>query len=375
VSVLTLIVPNAIQDTATICLQTVNLRIFSSPRPSYFRDRVTKTDDTGDRHHDLIWGLVLSAIALILALGASLALGTTKISLVEIGRAFVAFNGSTEHWIARSVRLPRSLMAASVGAALAVAGALMQGITRNPLASPTLLGVNAGAAFVIVAVLFNIGTLPIGVEASLAMLGAALAAIAVYTLASFGRGGLTPLNLTLAGAALTAFFSALTTASLLLNQRAFDEIRFWLTGSIAGRDAKILVQVSPFLALGLVLALLLGRQITTLSLGESVAQGLGQQTAWVKALAVLSVVLLAGGSVAIAGPIGFVGLMTPHVAIAWAGRDYRWILPYTALWGAILLVIADIIARLVFFPEELPVGLVMPIFGAPFFLYLLNRQS
>ncbi len=325
------------------------------------------------RNRRLFWGLGVAWIVLFLAFGASLAVGVTDISLREIWQALVAFDGSTEHWIARSIRLPRSLIAVFVGASLAVSGAIMQGLTRNPIASPTLLGINAGAALALVVGLFAWGDIPLGVEAALALFGAGLGAIAVYGLGSLGRGGLTPLNLVLAGAAITAFFSALTTASLLLNQRAFDEIRFWLTGSISGRNAELFLQVLPFFGVGLLLALALGRQITTLSLGDAIAQGLGQQTAWVKGLGLLAVVLLAGGSVAIAGPLGFVGLMTPHLARTWAGTDYRWILPYSALFGAILVLGADILARLLFYPQEFPVGLILPIFGAPFFIYLLFR--
>jgi len=325
------------------------------------------------RNRRLIGGLGVAWIVLFLAFGASLAVGVTDISLREIWQALVAFDGSTEHWIARSIRLPRSLIAVFVGASLAVSGAIMQGLTRNPIASPTLLGINAGAALALVVGLFAWGDIPLGVEAALALFGAGLGAIAVYGLGSLGRGGLTPLNLVLAGAAITAFFSALTTASLLLNQRAFDEIRFWLTGSISGRNAELFLQVLPFFGVGLLLALALGRQITTLSLGDAIAQGLGQQTAWVKGLGLLAVVLLAGGSVAIAGPLGFVGLMTPHLARTWAGTDYRWILPYSALFGAILVLGADILARLLFYPQEFPVGLILPIFGAPFFIYLLFR--
>lgn len=327
------------------------------------------------RNHRLLWGLGVVCVVLFLMFGMSLAVGVTNIPLQEIWGALGAFNGSTEHWIVRSIRLPRSLIGVFVGASLAVSGGIMQGLTRNPIASPTLLGVNAGAALALVVGLFTWGDIPLSLEAVLALIGAALGAIAVYGLASLGRGGLTPLNLVLAGAAMTAFFSALTTTSLLLNQRAFDEIRFWLIGSISGRNAELFLRVLPLFGVGLLLALALGRQITTLSLGEAIAQGLGQQTAWVKGLGLLAVVLLAGGSVAIAGPLGFVGLITPHLARTWVGTDYRWILPYSAVFGAILVLGADILARLLLYPQELPVGLILPIFGAPFFLYLLLRDN
>lgn len=317
----------------------------------------------------------MAVIVLILSFSVCLTVGTTNISLEAIWQALVAFDGSTEHWIVRSIRLPVAMMAVLVGGGLAVAGAIMQGITGNSIASPSLLGINAGAAFALVTGIAIAGDIPSSIETALALIGAAMGAIAVYTLASLSAGGLTSLNLVLAGAALTAFFSALTTASLLLNRRAFDEIRFWLIGSISGRNGEALFSVLPVFAVGFLLAFVLGRQITTLSLGENIAQGLGQQTAWVKAWAAIAVVLLAGSSVAIAGPIGFVGLIVPHFARAWVGTDYRWILPYSALFGAILLLGAEILAVSLFTSEAFPVGLILPIFGAPFFWYLLSKNS
>jgi iron complex transport system permease protein len=205
-----------------------------------------------------------------------------------------------------------------------------------------------------------------------AFAGAALTASAVYALGSLGRGGPTPLKITVAGAALTALLSALTTAMLLLSQRTLEEVRFWLAGSLAGRDLALLMQAAPYLLAGLALALALGRRITTLSLGDDVARGLGQRTGWVKALAALATVLLAGGAVAVAGPIGFIGLVIPHLVRMLVGVDYRWILPYAALAGAIFLVFADLAARLLLRPIELPVGIMTALIGGPFFVYLVR---
>lgn len=181
---------------------------------------------------------------------------------------------------------------------------------------------------------------------------------------------MTPMKITVAGAALAALLSSLTTAMLILNQRTLDEIRFWLAGSVAGRDLELLLQVLPYIGVGLLLAFCLGRQITTLNLGDDVATGLGQRTAWIKAIAAVAVVLLAGSAVAVAGPIGFVGLVVPHLVRFFVGVDYRWILPYSAILGAILLVGADVAARLVIRPQELPVGVMTALLGAPFFIYL-----
>ncbi|PSP14638.1 MAG: iron ABC transporter permease [Cyanobacteria bacterium SW_11_48_12] len=315
----------------------------------------------------------MGLLILLLCFFASLAVGAADISLGSIYTAFTAFDGSTEHLIIRTVRLPRSLIATFVGAALAVAGAIMQGITHT-LASPSILGVNAGAAFAVVVATFIFGSSSLSVYAWFAFLGAGITAVMVYFLGSLGRGGLTSLNLTIAGAALTAFISSITRGILIISQRTFEEIRFWIAGSIAGRELDLFMQVLPYLGVGLLLAFALGRQITTLSLGEDVAKGLGQQTAWVKIAAAVSVVLLAGGSVAIAGPIGFIGLIIPHMSRFLVGVDYRWILPYAPMLGAILLLVADICARIVIQPQELPVGLVMPLIGAPFFIYLIRSK-
>jgi iron complex transport system permease protein len=314
--------------------------------------------------------LLLSLLVLLISLLVSVTFGAVEIPLSTIYAALTAFDGSTDHLIIRTVRLPRSLIAILVGAAIAVAGTLMQGITRNPLADPGILGINAGAAMAVVMTTFIFGTSSASVYAWCAFLGASVAAVIVYLLGSLGRGGMTPLNITIAGAALTAFLSSITTGILILSQRTLDEIRFWLAGSVAGSDLKLFLQVLPYIAIGLAIAFALSRPITTLSLGEDVARGLGQRTAWVKVTAAISVVLLAGSSVAAAGPIGFIGLVVPHIVRFFVGFDYRWILPYSAVFGAILLLVADIGARLLIKPQELPVGVMTALLGTPFFIYL-----
>ncbi|MEM6611782.1 MAG: iron ABC transporter permease [Cyanobacteria bacterium P01_C01_bin.72] len=320
----------------------------------------------------LVTGLILGISILGLSLIGSIIWGAADISLGDIYQSFTAFDGSTNHLIIRTVRLPRSLVAILVGASLAVAGAIMQGLTRNPLASPGILGVNAGAAFAVVVGTFITGSSSLTVYAWYAFAGAAISASAVYFLGSLGRGGLTPFNLTIAGAALTAFISSITSGILILSQRTLEEIRFWLAGSVAGRDFSLVLQILPYICIGLILAIALSRQITILSLGEDTAKSLGQSTALIKILAAISIILLAGASVAIAGPIGFVGLIVPHTVRLIVGVDYRWILPYSAILGAIITLIADLCGRLIIQPSELPVGLVMPLIGAPFFIYLIR---
>ncbi len=319
-------------------------------------------------------GLILGTIALMLCLIYSVTLGAREIPLRIILESFTTFNHSFDHLVIQTVRLPRSLMAMAVGAALAVSGALMQGLTRNPLAETGILGIEAGGALAVVITLFIVGSSSLTVYAAVAFLGAAIAAVMVYGLGTLGRGGATPLNLTVAGAAMTAFIASITTAILIVSQRTLEEIRFWLAGSLAGRDFDLFLRVLPFMAIGLLLGLLLGKQITTLSLGEDIAKSLGQQTVWIKVLTAMSVVLLAGSSVAIAGPIGFIGLVVPHMVRFFIKTDYRWILPYSALLGAMLLLVSDIAARVVLKPQELPVGVMTALVGAPVFVYLVKSK-
>ena len=322
----------------------------------------------------LITGLVLCLLMLLGCLMASILLGASEIHPSTVFSALTAFNGSTDHLIIRTVRLPRSLIALMVGAALAVAGAITQGLTRNPLAAPDILGINSGAALAMVTVLFLFGSVTSAVYTGAAFLGAGVAAVAVYLLGSLGRSGMTPLKLVVAGSALTYLLSSLTTGILILNQEALDEIRFWLAGSVAGRDIQLFWQVLPWIGMGLLLAFALGKPLTTLALGEDVAKGLGLKTGWIKAIATIVVVLLAGSAVAIAGPIWFIGLVVPHLARFLIGVDYRWLLPYSACLGAILLLLADIGARIVIKPQELPVGIMTSLLGAPFFIYLARSR-
>lgn len=319
-------------------------------------------------------GLVLLIVILLICLVYSVTLGAAKIPVEKILESFITFDGSYEHLVIQTVRLPRSLIAILVGSALAVSGALMQGLTRNPLADPGILGIQSGAAVAVVATIFVFGSTSVNDYTIAAFLGAGTTAILVYFLGSLGRGGATPLNLTVAGAALTAFISSVTTAILIVSQRTLEEIRFWLAGSLAGRDVNIFFQALPFVVVGLGIAFALGRQMTTMSLGEDVAKGLGQQTAWIKIITAISVVLLAGSSVAIAGPIGFIGLVVPHIVKFFIKADYRWILPYSAVVGAILLLVADIAARVLLKPQELPVGVMTALIGAPFFVYLAKSK-
>lgn len=319
----------------------------------------------------LLLGLGLVTTLLLLCIVWSIMLGAADISPQTVVDALFSFDDTEfSHLIIQTVRLPRVLAGVIVGGALAVAGALMQGVTRNPLADSGILGINSGAAFVVVLATYLTGGLALSEYAPYAFIGALASAAIVYGLGSMGRGGPTPLKLTLAGVILTSFLGSITTAILIGDQETLDRIRFWTAGSLSGRDMALLTQTAPYMLAGLAVALLIARQITTLSLGEDIARGLGQNTLWIRAIAAVAVVLLSGGAVALAGPIGFVGLVVPHVTRFIVGVDYRWIIPYAALFGGILVTVSDIGARVVIRPQELPVGVVMAIVGVPFFIWL-----
>ncbi|MCA0988854.1 FecCD family ABC transporter permease [Guptibacillus algicola] len=319
-------------------------------------------------------GVAFGIVAVIILMALSVVYGLTSISWETAWQSFTKFNGSNEHIIVRENRVPRALIGATVGASLGVAGALMQAITRNPLASPSILGVNAGASFMIVIAVTFFSVSSLTAFSWLAFLGAAIASVVVYTLGSLGREGLTPMKLTLAGAAIAAMFSSLTQGMLVLNEKALEDVLFWLAGSVEGRSLAILVSVLPYISVGLIGSILISGKINTLVMGEDVAVGLGQRTLLVKMIAALFIVFLAGGSVAIAGPISLVGIVVPHLARYVAGYDYRWVVPYSAILGAILLLSADIAARFVIMPLEAPVGVLTAVIGAPFFIYIARRE-
>ncbi|RAP73424.1 FecCD family ABC transporter permease [Paenibacillus montanisoli] len=318
-------------------------------------------------------GLIICLLLLAAGLICSILFGTADISWRTIVESYTSYNGSQEHLIIQTARMPRALIAAMAGASLAVAGALMQGITRNPLASPSLFGINAGAAFFIVVSSAFFGASSLSTFATLAFAGAACTAFIVYVLGSIGSDGLTPIKVTLAGAAMTAFFSSLSMGVLLTGGQTFDQVLYWFVGSVAGRDMGIFTAAAPYMGIALVGSLLLSRHMNLLVLGEDVATGLGQSTVYVKLAAAVIVVLLAGGSVSIAGPIAFVGIIIPHITRYLVGTDFRWTLPYCALLGGILLLASDIGSRFIAFPKEVPVGIMTAILGVPFFVYIARR--
>ncbi|HWL24340.1 MAG TPA: iron ABC transporter permease [Ureibacillus sp.] len=319
------------------------------------------------------FGLIIGAILLLLFNFLSIILGYTNITIQTAIDAFTNFNSSNEHIIILDVRLPRALIATAVGVSLGVAGALLQALTRNPLASPDILGFNAGASFSIVVALMLFSVTSLQAITWIAFIGAAIAGFLVYFLGSIGRDGMTPIKMTLAGAAIAALFASLTQGLLVMDESALDQVLFWMSGSVQGRKLDILFAVLPYLVIGLIISLIISNKINILNLGDDVAKGLGQRIMIVKLIAGISVILLAGGSVAIAGPIGFIGIVVPHVVKWLVGNDYRWIIPYCAIVGGIFLLIADIGARYILMPEEVPVGIMTALVGTPFFIYIARK--
>lgn len=318
--------------------------------------------------------LLIGIALLLVSMVFSIVFGFTDISWKSAIEAYTNYDpASNEQIIIRTTRTPRALIAAAIGASLAIAGALMQALTRNPLASPSVLGINAGAASFVVFAVTILSISSLSQLMWIAFLGAGIGAVAVYFLGSLGRDGLTPLKIILAGAAMTALFSAFTQGMLVLNERGLDQVLFWLTGSVAGRTLEMLSAVLPYLAFGWITAMILSRQINLFVMGEDVAKGLGQRTVLLKILTGIIIVLLAGSAVAVAGPIGFIGIIIPHIVRYLVGMDYRWIIPYCAVMGGILLVTADIVARFVIMPAEVPVGVMTAIVGTPFFIYIARR--
>lgn len=319
-------------------------------------------------------GLLLALGVLVLIGLLSVAVGAKSIPLGVVWDALINPDGSFDALAVTELRVPRTFLGIGVGAALGLAGALMQALTRNPLADPGILGVNAGAAFAVVLAIFIFGlTTPLG-YVWFAFVGAAGASVVVYLLGSGGRGGATPVRLALAGTAVTFALYAFVQAITLTDLETFNSFRFWEVGSLAGRDSEIIWQVAPFLAAGALLTLSLGHSLNAIALGEETGQALGASITRTRVLGALAVTLLCGAATAAAGPIAFVGLTIPHVARVLTGPDQRWILPYSMVLGPVLLVGADVVGRIVVRPGELEVGIVTALVGAPVFVALVRRK-
>ena len=324
----------------------------------------------------LALGLAAAVLVLVLVSLASLAVGSRSIPLGSVVEALTDGDpDNREHLIVRDLRGPRTLIGLMVGAALGLSGVLLQGLTRNPLADPGILGISAGAALAAAASVLFLGLGSVYGYIWFAFAGAALGGVLVYAVGSMGRDRSSPIKLALAGAAVTAIMTSLTTLILLLDLATLDVLRFWLVGSLAGRGLTVAGQVWPFILAGAATALLLGRLLNALSLGDDAARSLGVRLAGARALVGISAIVLAGAATAAAGPIVFVGLTIPHLVRAITGPDYRWVLPYSAVLAPVLLIGSDIVGRILARPAELQVGIVTAFIGGPFFVALVRRRK
>ncbi|MFD9286892.1 FecCD family ABC transporter permease [Streptomyces sp. NPDC060030] len=322
----------------------------------------------------------LGALVAVLVVGAvaSLAVGARALSPAEVWQGLFAAPDPDRRLteirlIVQTVRVPRTVLAIVAGVALGIGGALIQGYTRNPIADTGLLGVNSGASFAVVTGIAVFGFTSPFQYVWFAFLGAAAAGVVVFGLSSIGRGAGNPLTLALAGQGVTVFLAAMTTAIALSDLKSLNALRFWNAGSVAGVGFDVIGPVSVFIAAGVVLALITLPSLNLLDLGDDVARGLGVNIALSRTVGIVAITLLAGAATAACGPIAFLGLMVAHVARHLTGPDYRWLVPYAGLLGAVVLLVCDIVGRLVVRPGELDPGVVVALLGAPFFAALVRR--
>lgn len=325
------------------------------------------------RPQSIKWG-TFGILMVIISLLVSIGLGAVWINPSVVFDSFISFQKENiEHQLIREVRIPRALTAALIGAALAVAGTIMQGITHNPLADPSIIGITHGSGLAIAISLAFIGSGSYWILLIWSFAGAAFGAILVLLFSMLSKDRISPVTLTLAGAALSTLFSALSTGIALYFQVAQD-LSFWFAGGLSGTKWLHVYILLPTVVVGLFLALWISRSLTILSMGEEVATGLGQSHQKVRWIGLIAVILLSGAAVSIAGAIGFIGLVIPHIVRLLVGPDYRYVLPLSAIAGALLLTLADIGARMINSPFETPVSAVTALVGVPFFLYL-SRQK
>ncbi|MFF3062023.1 FecCD family ABC transporter permease [Streptomyces sp. NPDC057909] len=327
------------------------------------------------RRHRRALATATAVLALLVAVLLSLAVGARTIAPSAVLDALLHGGHSDAAEVIRQLRVPRTLIGLMVGAALALAGTVLQGITRNPIADPGILGISQGASVGVVLAIAYAGIHTLTGYVWFAFAGAAVASVAVYAIASRGRGGATPVKLALGGAAINALLVSVTMAVLTTKASALDEFRFWQVGSIAGREAEVAQQIWPFLLIGTVLVLSVARGLDALALGEDVAKGLGQKVATVRIVGGVGATVLTGVGVAAAGPIAFIGLAVPHIARAIVGSDHRWVLPMAALIGPVMLLVSDVIGRIVFPPSEVPAGVMTALIGVPFLVALVRRKA
>ncbi len=321
-------------------------------------------------------GLLVGGLLVVLTALLGIRFGAHPVSTDTVWNALFHYDATDyDEAVVRSQRVPRTLIALGVGAGLAVAGATMQAITRNPLASPSILGVSSGASFAVVTAVFYLGLSSVQEYVWFAFCGAIVASALVFAIGSIGDARNAPVRLTLAGVAISAMLGSWTSGLLLLSEETFDQVRFWFAGSVVGRDLDTFLFISPFLLGGALVCVFMGHQLNVVSMSEDAARALGMNTTRVRLVCAGLVVLITGSAVSVAGPIAFVGLAVPHIVRAIVGPDYRWVLPYSLLGGAIFLTGADVIGRLVLPNGEIQAGIVTGLIGAPFLIYLARKRN
>ncbi|GGE56498.1 Fe(3+)-citrate import system permease protein YfmD [Pullulanibacillus camelliae] len=318
---------------------------------------------------------LISLLVLLVTFFLSVKIGAFHISISTLFKTLFQYSGSKEQVLVATARIPRAVVTVIIGANLGIAGALMQAITRNPLASPSIFGVNAGAS---VAIVFAIVVLSINNSLLLvfiAFLGGLLAVSIVYGMSASFKGGNIEVKMAFTGIVIQAFLSSITQGLLLFNEDKTESVLFWLAGSVTGMAWKHVWILLPFSLLAMLISVSLGRFISLISLGDEVAQGLGLRVALLRRFVIVLVVILSGVAVSVAGPIGFVGLIVPHMVRYLVGRDYRWVIPISAVFGSALLTLADVCSRFISFPYETPVGVVTALIGTPYFIYLARTKK
>lgn len=319
--------------------------------------------------------IIIGIMLLLISSYASLRFGAFTFSTSDIGSFLTDERFSKEALVFWDIRFPRVILTMLIGAGLAVAGAVMQSITRNPLASPSIFGINAGASFTVVLLTAIIpyasGTLLIGGG----FLGALITAGLIFFMSAIFKGGNMEIKLALVGISIQAIFAAGTQSLLLFHEESAEKLVVWLSGTTAGASWEDVQLLYPFILSALLVTILLAPSLSVLSLGSELARGLGQNILMIRIVATFCVIILAGSSVSIAGPIGFVGLITPHAVRFLAGTNYRVVIPLSAIYGASLLLFADLASRFILYPYETPVGIITAVIGTPFFIYLARKRK
>lgn len=319
-------------------------------------------------------GLGAAVAVLLAAVLLSVAVGSAMLSPDVVWQALTSSDGSASHATVSDARVDRTVLGILVGVSLGVAGALIQALTRNPLADPGILGVNAGAGFAVTLGVAVFGVTRIEQYLPFAFAGAIAGAAVVYLAASGGRGGPSPLRLTLVGVAFTAVLSGISQTLALIDTETFDRMRFWDAGTIADRPGGTAAAVAPFVLAGLLAAVCCARPLNAIALGDDAARAVGLRVGATRFGVVIAVTLLCGAATAAAGPLLFVGLMVPHAVRRFTGPDWRWILAYSAVLAPAIVLVADVLGRVVVIPAELPVGVMMPLIGAPVLIVLVRGR-